>query len=536
MDIDFCRYYKHAELTNILKRLVRAHPRRMKLRSIGKSPANRDIWMAEITNPNGPPARKPAYLIHGNIHAAEVSGCTTALHVVWHLLEGGAKDAAVAALLDRMVFYVIPRINPDGPEAVLALPQPIRSRRKKTLPDEEINGLVPQDINGDGMVLHMRIADENGNMRPSDKDPRLLVRRRPTDAKGPFYRVYLEGLIKDWDGHEFHVLNPQYDFNRNFAANWQMEHMQYGAGKHPYSEPEIKALADVSYAHPNICFALGFHCGSNGILRPPSTKSDDDMNAADLAEFKRIGKIGQQLTGFPLRAITRYTSSPKGIKLQGHFGDWGYEHHGWLNFEIELGMHINNAGVSTDEFFKDPEREWESWEEQIMEWVQRSGDTATFIDWKPFKHPQLGQVELGGWHPVVYANPIPSTLGDIAARTTQFILAHAAAAPRLRVRKAEAVRLARGLHKVAADIVNEGYLPTNVTQQGVTNRQSRPVLVELKLPRGAKVEVGRPRQVIGHLSAYSTPRRLEWVVRGKGVVDVVASCPRAGADEKRVKL
>ena len=543
MDLDFCRYYKHAELTGILKKLARAHPKRMKLRSIGRSPAGRDIWMAEITSPTGGPRKrattnsnhKPGYLIHGNIHASEVSGCTTALHVIWHLLEGGAKDADVAILLDRMVFYIIPRINPDGAEAVLTRPQRIRSRPRRPLPEEEINGLIPQDINGDGMVLEMRIEDENGDRRPSDKDPRLLVRRKPTDTKGPFYRVYLEGLIKEWDGHDFHVVSPQYDFNRNFAANWQMEYLQYGAGRFPYSEPEIKALADVSYAHPNICFALGFHCGSNGVLRPPSTKRDDEMNAADLAEFKRIGKIGEEITGFPLRATTAYTSSPKGIKLQGHFGDWGYEHHGWLNFEIELGMHVNNAGIKTTDFFGDPEREWESWEEQIMEWVQRSGDTTHFVDWKPFKHPQLGKVEIGGWHPFVYANPMPGSLGEIASKTTQFILAHAAAAPRLRIVSAEVTPLARGLFKITASIRNDGYLATSITSQGVTNRQARPVMVELKLPRGAKVVVGRPKQVIGHLPGYSTPRKLEWVVRGRGPVTVSASCPRAGRDEKRLK-
>ncbi|MBM4084385.1 MAG: carboxypeptidase, partial [Planctomycetes bacterium] len=253
MQPDFCRYYKHAELTSILRKLERAHPKLMKLRSIGRSPAGREIWLAEITKLGKPADQKPGYLVHGNIHASEVSGCTAALHVIWHLLEGGAGEPQVASLLDRMVFYIVPRINPDGPEAVLTLPQPIRSRKKKPLPEDEINGLIPQDINRDGLVLQMRVADENGDMRPSDKDPRLLVRRKPTDTQGPFYRVHPEGLIKDWDGFEIRPVNPQYDFNRNFAANWQMEYLQGGAGEHPYSAPEIKALADFAYAHPNIC-------------------------------------------------------------------------------------------------------------------------------------------------------------------------------------------------------------------------------------------------------------------------------------------
>ena len=89
-----------------------------------------------------------------------------------------------------------------------------------------------------------------------------------------------------------------------------------------------------------------------------------------------------------------------------------------------------------------------------MEWVQRSGDTTHFIEWKPFNHPQLGKVELGGWHPLIYANPLVATLGDIVTKTTDFILTHASAAPRLRIRRAEAMPLAKSLYKVTAEVSN----------------------------------------------------------------------------------
>jgi hypothetical protein len=158
------------------------------------------------------------------------------------------------------------------------------------------------------------------------------------------------------------------------------------------------------------------------------------------------------------------------------------------------------------------------------------------MDWKPFNHPQLGKVELGGWHPLIYANPLVATLGDIVTKTTDFILTHASAAPRLRIRRAEAMPLAKSLYKVTAEVSNEGYLATNVTAQGITNRRARQVMVELKIPKGAKVEVGRPKQVIGHLPGHSTLRKLEWVVRGRGPVTIIVSCPRAGRDEKGIAL
>ena len=62
---------------------------------------------------------------------------------------------------------------------------------------------------------------------------------------------------------------------------------------------------------------------------------------------------------------------------------------------------------------------------------------------------------------------------------------------------------------------------------------SKPRRRERKAVEGV---VSRPKQVVGHLPGYSTPRKLEWVVRGRGPLTLVTSCPRAGLDERRLKL
>ncbi len=88
------------------------------------------------------------------------------------------------------------------------------------------------------------------------------------------------------------------DFNRNFPFEWRAEGDQHGAGPYPTSEPEIRALVDFIVKHPNINIAITFHTFSRVILRPYSTKSDDDMNAEDLWVFKKIGELGTKLTGY----------------------------------------------------------------------------------------------------------------------------------------------------------------------------------------------------------------------------------------------
>ena len=57
-------------------------------------------------------------------------------------------------------------------------------------PDE---GLVIEDVDGDGRIRQMRLKDPTGLWKVSAEDPRLMVRRDPTEVGGTYYRVFVEG-------------------------------------------------------------------------------------------------------------------------------------------------------------------------------------------------------------------------------------------------------------------------------------------------------------------------------------------------------
>jgi hypothetical protein len=50
----------------------------------------------------------------------------------------------------------------------------------------------------------MRVEDPNGEWRVSDGDERLMVPRAPDEAEpgAAYYRLYKEGVFKDYDGFE----------------------------------------------------------------------------------------------------------------------------------------------------------------------------------------------------------------------------------------------------------------------------------------------------------------------------------------------
>ncbi|NTV64633.1 MAG: carboxypeptidase, partial [Oscillochloris sp.] len=241
--IDFARYYRPHEVADILAALVEEYPDLATLRSIGKSHEGRDLWLITLTNQaTGPDNEKPAFWLDANIHATELTGCMAALHLIQHTLAGYGREPALTDLLDQRALYVLPCVNPDGMEQALTSPLYIRSGTRRYPYSDERDGLYPADIDGDGLVLQMRVPDPDGGWKISAKDPRLMRRRDPDEAGGSYYRVYTEGLIRGYDGHQIKIA-PAWqglDFNRNFPFIWAPEGVQSGAGPYPASEPEIR--------------------------------------------------------------------------------------------------------------------------------------------------------------------------------------------------------------------------------------------------------------------------------------------------------
>ena len=82
------RYYDHAGISEICKKIAAAYPDLAKLQSIGKSFEGRDLWCLTITDfKKGNPDRKPGMYIDGNIHSNEIQGAEFALYTAWYLTE-----------------------------------------------------------------------------------------------------------------------------------------------------------------------------------------------------------------------------------------------------------------------------------------------------------------------------------------------------------------------------------------------------------------------------------------------------------------
>ena len=183
-DISFDHYYRYDEVTSLLQAYAKEFPNLVQVESIGQSYEGRDVWLATITNfESGPAEEKPALWADANIHATEVSPTTACFYLIEQLTSGYGVDEEITTILDTRVFYICPRVNPDGAEWALAdEPVLIRSStRPYPFAEEPIDGLEQKDIDGDGRMLWMRIKDPNGPWKPHPNEPRLMVRREPED-------------------------------------------------------------------------------------------------------------------------------------------------------------------------------------------------------------------------------------------------------------------------------------------------------------------------------------------------------------------
>jgi murein tripeptide amidase MpaA len=513
--VAFDRFYRYDELTEILRAWADERPELCRLDSIGSSFEGRDIWLCTITNfGTGPDLEKPAFLIEANIHSLEVTGATAALHLIDRLLSSYGEDGRVTHLLDTRAFYVIPRLNPDGAELALAeRPRFIRSSTRPWPLVEPLDGLHEEDLDGDGRILMMRVRDPNGAWKPHPEELRLLVRREPDDVDGEFYRVLWEGRIRNYDGVTIKVVPPLegLDLNRNFPMEWAVEAEQYGAGPYPTSEPEIRAMVQAIVERPNITGHIAYHTFSGVHLRPYSSYPDEHFPTPDLRTYELIGEKATELTGYPAISIFHDFKYDPNQTVKGGANDWLYDHLGVFSWTTEFWSPQRAAGIEGHQFIEwlrdhPPEDDL-----KLLRWSDEQLDGKGYVEWYPFEHEQLGEVELGGWDLMYcWGNIPPQFLEREIAPHTEFAIWQLLASPLLEIRSLDAEELGADRWLVRLVVENAGWLPTNVSEKAVERKVVRPLEAEITLPEGGRVIGGEQKVELGQLQGRVHRRSLLW--------------------------
>ena len=521
--IQFDHFYTYEEISSLVRDLSDSYPRLCQLNSIGSTRQGRDIHLLTLTDfDSGKPSDRPAFLIHGGIHAHEPASAHGPLYTAQRLL----SDHETGGLLERVTLYLIPRLCADASEFCIATTARIRSRTD--IEERAPNTIYAADVDSNGLILTIRQEHPDGRYVQDPEEHRLLKRRSPTSL-GPYYRVFPEGMINDWDGSDdiriaglqaFHPGEPElhagrsFDFNRNWSHDWRHEGEQQGAGDYPFSEPEMRSLAEFVFRQPKLCGILGYHCGTASIIRPPAWGSREDLDPGDDALLEEIAQEGAKAIDSPAVAISdpSYGNSRYRPGKRGHALGFYYHQLGIPGFEIELGTILNAAGVSPNECSED-----EMYRILLRWWDENGHSFHVFEPWRQFDHPQIGSVEIGGLVLTAIDNPLVQELEPMVEGSYQFTRSFAERHPQVVPEEVEVAAVGGTVFRIRARIANRGRLPTNITNLGKGLPRIQPVRVSLILEKGVELLSERGHQDLGHLRPLTGSRIVEWFVQAPTV-------------------
>jgi hypothetical protein len=557
-------YLDHERLTAQLQAWAHAFPSVCRLTSLARTPEGRDVWVVTI----GPePDRiRPAVWVNGNLHAAELAGSSVALAIAEDALQlhldPGRLDLPPPILerLREVVFHVVPRISPDGAECTLRLGRPLRSVPRDGRVARGQPRWVPGDIDGDGQARAMRVRDPGGELVEAHEFPGLLVERTLED-EGPFYKLYPEGHIEHFDGKTipspFFLADNPIDLNRNFPWSWAPPHEQIGAGPFATSEPEARGVVEFATAHPEIFAWLDLHTFGGVVIRPLGNAPDAKMDQEDLAVFRQLEAWMADYTGYPtVSGHDEFLYEPD-RPLHGDLSDYAYHQRGALAYAVELWDLFKRLGMPRPpKFVQYYERVSRADLVKLAWWDREDNGGRSFPPWRPFEHPQLGKVEIGGIDPRIGIwNPPLDELAPVCTSQSRAFLRVAALAPRLRIADIRRHPLPGGLTRVEVAIANDGYLGSYGLPSARRLDFNEPVYATATADGCSLVEPGEAHQILGHLDGWGhglhTGANLPdypgtrgttntawatYLVRGTGALDVrIGSC-RAGFVATRIAV
>ena len=553
------RYLDYAELTEQLRAWAGAHPDFVRVSTIGKSAEGRDIPL--LTIGRDPDEERPAIWVDGNMHATELCGSSVALAIAEDVIaihRGVTPAQAGAQLPSHMtealrdaLFYVVPRMSPDGAEAVLkhgryVRSSPVDKRRHKGHAYWEAH-----DFDGNGEIGFMRQVSADGELVELAEHPGVMVPRLPEDPP-PYYKLYPEGRIANFDGRRipdpYFLSDNQYDFNRNFPYSWAPEHEQEGAGDFPGSAPETRAILDFTIAHPNIFVWLNLHTFGGVLIRPLGDGPDSKMDQEDLAVYRQVEAWAKEFTGYPtVSGYHEFLYAPD-KPLKGDLTDYAYHQRGTLAYVIELWDLFTQIGMERKTPFVDVYTRFGRKDLiALAQWDKDVNKGRVFGKWTQVKHPQLGEVEVGGLDlRVGISNPPYEKIGEVCEKHSAAFLRVASLTPRIAIETVKQESLGGGMTRLEIRIANRGYLGT----YGLSSAKKLPFSEPLR----ATVETDGPKLTapmeklieIGHLEGWGRglyngvniffpwtrgnvhERFITLVVEGKGKLKVRVGSVRMG--------
>ena len=198
-------FHSYRELESELKALESAHPRTVKLFTIGTSLEGRQIYAVKISEAPERDEGEPAILFLGCHHAREWISVEVPLFFARYLAENAASDPAVADLVARGEIWIVPLVNPDGLEYSIDVYRYWRKNRRAN-----VDGSFGVDLNRN--YGYMWGADDIG----SSPSPLSETYRGPSAFSEPETRAVRDLFLRE----DIRALVSYHSFSQAILYPW----------------------------------------------------------------------------------------------------------------------------------------------------------------------------------------------------------------------------------------------------------------------------------------------------------------------------
>ncbi len=516
-------YRDHQQLTQSIRSLAEKQPDLVSVQSLGVTAGGKDIWLIAIGA--GDITQKPAIALIGGVSGDHLLGTEIALGFAEWLTESMGQQS-VRHLLDSLTFFVVPDVSPDARAQFFA---PLRYERfgNANPTDLDRDGRIGEDpyddLNADGLITLMRVKDPTGKWIRHPEDERIMIKANPEQGERGQFHLFSEGIDRDKDGQFNEDGEEGVFFNKNFTFDYPV--FERGAGEHPVSEIETRAIADFLFAAKNV-FAVVSFGPANNLTHPLSYNERNAGGRIITGWLEQDVRMNRMVS----HAYSQHVDTEGAAEVGGSPGDffqWAYFHYGRLSFSTP-GWWVPPAGENG--------RAHENPEVNFLRWAENEGIQDVFVPWTRVDHPDFPgrEVEVGGIAPFVMKNPPEPMISAITEQHVAFMLHLASLRPSIDILNIKTEQLGRNLFRITADIANTGALPAT-SQLGQRVRWVQKPVVRLEMDRRQEIISGKPIDIIQELEGHSAAERT-WLVRGSGTVTIRAGSESAGFRQVEIKL
>lgn len=522
-------YSSNDRLAQRITALSKTYPSWVKSRTLTKTASGKEVWM--LTIGSGKTETKPAIAIVGGVEGSHLLGVEMTIGFAEQLLAASGTDS-VKTLLNKQTFYVFPNMSPDATEQYFAKVKYARSGNSRQL-DRDRDGKTGEDgfddLNGDGKISWMRIADPGGTFRINPEEPRSLILADPSKGETGQYLFMQEGLDNDQDGLFNEDGGEGVHFNRNSSYNYK--NFIPGAGEFAVSELENRALFDFLYDAFNVYAVVTF--GPQNNLSWPVQVNQAGLSKRIISSWSEADAKVNTLVSEKYNKMIGVKDAPKTSAESGDFSQWAYFHYGRLSFSTP-GWWVPK--VKPDTLAKQKAFAIDDPVAEYLRWAKGKGLTNTFTEWKVVQHPDFpGQtVEVGGLDPFVLSNPPYQMVEGIVKKHTDFVLSLAAMAPQIDLIGLKTEKVDGGLNRVSVKVINTGTLPT-LTKIGEKSNFLKKIAVKINTGTGQAILSGRKSQLLEVIPGKGFTE-LSWLIKGSGKISIEAGSPSSGSKTIDVSL